>query len=137
MFAQARCRQHLAASIPERQLRAAARAGIGLSLEAPVERVVVLGLARRAHREAPHGGVGPVVGQRLDDAIARAAVGTVGERVAMAAVGRVGDLREAVRAGGDVGQHNGGLGARLVAVPHLEASIADWLEQRGLQALDV
>ena len=45
-----------------------------------------------------------VVGQRVDDAEARAAVRAVGERIAVAAVGGIEDLGQAVRAGREVGQ---------------------------------
>ena len=64
--------------------------------------VVVLGLARRAHREAGHRRGGPVVGHGADDRVPGTAVRAVGERVAVAAVGRVVDLGQARRTGGGV-----------------------------------
>ena len=89
--------------VEQREARPAGRAGVGLGVEAPVARVVVLGRAGVAHGEAGHGGGGPVVGDAQRDGEARAAVGAVGEGVAVAAVGRVGELGRAGRAGGQVG----------------------------------
>ena len=68
-------------------------------------RVVVLRLAGRAHGEAGHGRGRAVVRDRAHDRVAGAAVGAVGERVAVASVGRVVDLGEARRAGGGVDAH--------------------------------
>jgi len=106
------------------QARPAHGTCIRLSMETPVEGVLILGLAIRAHNEAAHGGVGPVVGQRLDDGETWTAVGAVGERIAIAAVARVEDFGQAVGAGGDVGQHQDRLGAMLLAVPDLKALVA-------------
>src|ERR1039458_5649515 len=91
-----------ALTIPQRKLRSADRAGVGLSVEAAVARVVVFGLTLRTHREGFHRGVRAVIGQRFDDAEARAAVGAIGERVPIAAVGRVEDLAQAIGTGRDV-----------------------------------
>ena len=55
-------------------------------------RVVELVPTIGAHLEAGHGRVRSVVGQRVDDGVARAALGAVGERVAVAARARVGHL---------------------------------------------
>ena len=82
--------------------RAAGGAGVGLRVEAAVERVAVLARAGRAHPEGRHGGGGPVVGRAERDGEARAAGGAVGEGVAVPAVGRVGHLAQAVRAGGEI-----------------------------------
>jgi hypothetical protein len=90
-----------------RDARAARRAGVRLRVEAPVGRVVVLGLAGRAHREARHRGRRPVVGHAGDDREARPAVGAVDERVAVAAVGGVEELGEAGVAGRGVGSDRG------------------------------
>ncbi len=88
--------------INESEAGPADRAGVGLGVEAAVGGVVVLFLAGRAHLEDTHGGVGAVVGYIGDDGEARAAVGAVGEGVAVAAVGGVEDFPQAVGAGGDV-----------------------------------
>ena len=82
--------------------RPAHRAGVGLRVEAPVGRVLVLPPARRAQRERAHGGALAVVGQVLDDREPGAAVGAVGERVVVAPVAGVEQLAPAVGAGGDV-----------------------------------
>ena len=83
------------------------RAGVGLRVEAPVARIVVLGAARRAHREGAHGGGRAVVRDVEDDRVPRTAVGAVRERVAVAAVGGVVDLGQAVvaRRGVDAHRH--------------------------------
>ena len=79
------------------------RAADGLSVEAAVGRVGVLGRARRAHREAGHRGRRPVVGEPGGDRVARPAVGAGDERVPVAAVGRVAQVGQAVVADGHVG----------------------------------
>ena len=102
-------RQHRARHAPELELRAALRAGIGLGVESAVCRVAVLARALGAHRELLHRRARPVVGQRLDDGVARSAVGAVGKRIAEAPVARVEDFAQALRAGRDVGHHQRGL----------------------------
>ncbi len=62
----------------------------------------------------------------MDDAEARAAVGAVGEGIAVAAVGGIGDVVQAVRAGGEIGQHQGGFRAAVFAVMDLEHRFALW-----------
>ena len=96
---------HPAVLIPQAEPRPAHRAGIRLRMEAAVERVVILGPARRAHHEAAHRGVRPVVGHRVDDAEPRTAVRAVGEGIAIAPIGRVANLGQAIVAGCDVGHH--------------------------------
>ncbi len=95
--------------VPSSPRRAIARpahgAGVGLRVEAAVGGVVVLALARRAHREGRHRRERPVVGDAPRDGEARAAVRAVDERIAEAAVARREELREAVGAGGRVGRH--------------------------------
>ena len=81
-----------------RRARPARRARVRLGVEAPVARVVVLGPAGRAHREARHRRQRAVVGDALHDREARPAVGAVRERVAVAPVGRVAQLAQACRA---------------------------------------
>src|ERR1039458_10355613 len=113
-----------ALTIPQRKLRSANRAGVGLGVEAAVERVIILGLTLRTHREGFHRGVRAVIGQRFDDAEARAAVGAVGERVPIAAVGRVEDLAQAIGTGRDVREHQSGLGPAGFAWADFKASVA-------------
>src|ERR1035438_1367432 len=72
-------------------------------MEAAIQRIVVFGLAGRAHCELHHGGLRPVVRDAACDREARAAVGAVGECVAIPTVRGVEKLAQAVRAGGGVG----------------------------------
>ena len=69
-----------------------------------------------------HRCVGPVVGQRLDDREARAAVRAVGERVPIATIARIKDFTKTVRAGRNVGQDERRLFTAFVAVADLEVS---------------
>ena len=64
--------QHTPGRAPAFELRAALGAGIRLRVKAPVRCVVVFAVALRAHREALHGRVGPVIRQGLNDGEARA-----------------------------------------------------------------
>ncbi len=98
------CRRGSVPRSPVAELRTAVRARHGLGVEAAVGRVAVLRLARRAERKLAHAGPGPVVRQIFDDRGPRAAVGAVGERVAIPPIGRVEQLAQAVVAGGDVGR---------------------------------
>ena len=97
------------AASPQFQTRAANRTGIGLRVKPAVARVVVFRPARRAHREFFHRGVRAVVGQRFDDAEARAAVGAIRERITIAPVFRIENFAQAIGTGGDVRQHQRGL----------------------------
>ena len=101
-------RRHRAVQV---EPRSAHVAGVGLRVEAPVRGVDVLRAAFRTHLERLHRRGGPVVGQRLDDREARAAVRAVRERVAVPPVRRVGQLREARGARGDVGRDEGEVAA--------------------------
>ena len=125
-----------ALAVPEFELGAAGGAGVGLGVEAAVERVVVFAVAGGAEGEGLHRGVGAVVGERLDDAEAGAAVGATDEGIAVAAVGGVGELAEAVGAGGDVGEDEDGFGAGVVAVADFEFVVAGGVEEGGFEALD-
>ena len=126
----------VAPGIPQLELRAATRAGVGLGVEPAVERVVVFALALRAHREFLHRSVRAVVGQRFDDGEARAAVRAVGEGISMAAIGGIENFPGAIGAGRDVGQDEDGLGAGVVALADFEAGVAGGIEEGELEALD-
>ena len=78
--------QRLSVGVQQGQLRPALRAGDRLGVESAVAGILVFGLAVAAHAEGVHRGPRPIVRQLLDDRPARAAVGTVGERVAIAAL---------------------------------------------------
>ena len=87
--------------------RPAGRTGDRLGMEPPVGRVGVFGPAIGAHLERRHRGLGPVVGQPLDDREARAAMGTIGERIPEAARRRIADLGEAGGTGRGIGSDPG------------------------------
>ena len=129
--------RRLAPGVHERHARAALRTGVGLRVEAPVAGVLVLGPAGRAHLEAGHRGVRPVVGDVSHDREARPAVGAVGERVAKAAVGGIEQLGEAVGAGGAVGRNRGARLPVARALADREAELAGVLERLGHHAFDV
>ena len=75
--------------VQQTQSGAAHGAAIGFRMEAPIGRVPVFPAAFRAQGKGGQGGAGPVVGQFPGNGIAGAAVGTVGEGVAVAPVVRV------------------------------------------------
>ncbi len=80
----------------ELQMRTAHRAGNRLGMKAAVERVFVFTPAIRAQGEIAHRGVGTIVGQGGDQRVARTALSTVDEGIAVAAVGRVVQFGQAV-----------------------------------------
>jgi len=125
-----------AATFPQFEMRAAYRARIRLGVEAAVVRVVVFGLALRAHRERFHRSVRAVVRQGFDDAEARATVGAVGERITVAAVFWIEDFAQAIRAGGDVRQHQRGFVAAGFAGADFKCRAAGGVEPQGFEALD-
>ncbi len=84
-----RDRERRSGGVRQRGPRPADRAGVRLGVEAAVERIVVLRLARGAHLEAGHRRGRPVVGDAAHDREPRAAVRAVDERIAVAAVGGV------------------------------------------------
>ena len=84
------------------QLRAADRAGVGLGMEAPVCGISILRRTRRTHRENLHRGLGPVIGDGLDDGKARAAVCAVDERVSCSTVLGVHEFFQAVSTEGNI-----------------------------------
>src|SRR5262245_24388338 len=79
-------RQHPTIVIPERQVRPTLRTGVGLGVEASVQWVIVLALARRTHRKMAHGGVWPIVGHCLQNAKPRSTVRAGDKRVTIAPV---------------------------------------------------
>ena len=118
------------------QRRAADRTRVGLGVEAAVGRVVVLGLAGRAHPEAGHRRERPVVGDPADDREARPAVGAVDERVAVAPVGGVVKLAQAVLAGRPVGRDRRVRLAAARALGDAEAGLAPRREPFPQHPLD-
>ncbi len=122
--------------VPQLEGRAAVRAGVRLSVEAPVPWVPILTTALRAHLKTFHRGVRAIVRQRFDDREARAAVRAVRERIPVTAVARVEDFGQTLRTGGDIGQNQGGLTPARVADANLEMRETGRIEVAELQALD-
>src|ERR1700730_7018888 len=71
-------------------------------MEAPVERVVVLGLAGWAHGKDLHGCFFSIIRDILHDGEARAAVGAVDEWIAVAAVGGIKQFAHAIVTGSGI-----------------------------------
>src|SRR5450631_4370237 len=88
--------------VPQFHLRTTVRAGIGLSVKAAIKRVVVLGLAARAHREHRHRCARAVVGDAAHNSEARSAICAIDEWVAIAAIRRIKQLAQAIGANRDV-----------------------------------
>src|ERR1017187_2523799 len=125
-----------AATFPQFKMRAANGARIRLGMEAAVARVVVFGPALQAHRERLHRSVRAVIGQGFDDAEARATVGAVGERITVASVFGIEDFAQAIRAGGDVRQHQRGFIAAGFAGADFKCRVAGGVEPRSFETLD-
>ncbi len=89
-----------------------------------------------AHREFLHRGVGPIVGERLDDGETRTAIGAVGKGIAKAAIVRVENFAQTILAGREVGQNERGLPALVGAFPDLEVVVTDGIEMGRLATLD-
>ena len=106
------------------QRRPADGASIGLRMEAAVSWVCVLRCAGSAHGKARHGGGGAIVGDVLNDGVARAAVGAVGERVAVAPVVGVAEVAPAGVAGACVGRNQREGAGLLVALKNGKACAA-------------
>ena len=129
-------RQDACPTFPQFQPRAANRARVRLGMEAAVVWFVVFGPALWTHRERLHRGVRAVVGQRFDDAEARTAIGAVGERITVAAVLGIEDFAQAIRARGDVRQHQRGLVAADFAGADFKCRAANGVKPRSFEALD-
>ncbi len=82
-------RAGIGARAVERKSRTAIGTGERFGMEAPIERVLVFAPAARTEREARHRGVRPIVGQGLDDRVARSALRAIREGIAIAACGRI------------------------------------------------
>ena len=91
--------------VPKFRMRPAIMAGVRLGMIAPVRGVFVLRQAGGAHREIFHRGPRPVVGERLKNAVTRAAMRAIGERITVAAVRGGKDLAQTFRAGGNIRHH--------------------------------
>src|SRR5437763_161652 len=84
------------ASTQERNVRTTNRTSIGLSMEAAVERIFVLALARRAQRKNAHGRLVPIVRHILNNGEAWTTIRAVNKRILVASVGRIKEFSQAL-----------------------------------------
>jgi len=110
-------------------MRTALGTGIRLRMKTARGGCVVFELARRALRELRHAGVGTVVGQTRRQRVARSAVDTVNEGMAITTVGGIKQFRQAIRADRHVG-HDAGLHFARLACRDGEALQADSLQHQ-------
>jgi hypothetical protein len=104
-------------------------------MKAPVRRIVILRRTRFAHHEFAHRGARPVVGERLDNGETRPAVGAVGEGVSITPVRRIGNVTQAIRAGGEVGHDERRLCAAS-AFTDFKRGESNWIQRPVFQAQD-
>lgn len=94
-------------------------------MEAAVFGILIFTEAVGAHGEFRHGGHGAVVGNVEDDAVARAAVGAVGEGVVVTAIGGIAGVGETGLADADVGRDEGEGGTGGIAFVDGKGGIAE------------
>ena len=97
------------------QARSALRAGHGLGVEAPVQRIAVLGLAAGTEGEAGHAGGSTVVGDGTGDGVARPAIGAIGEGIAEARIAGRAHVAQAVLADAHIGADQHAVAGMAVA----------------------
>jgi hypothetical protein len=124
-------------AIPERQLRPTLRTGVGLGVEASVQRVIVLRLTGLTQRKVTHGGMRSIVRYRLHNAKPRPTVRAVDKRVAIAPILWIEELLEASRTRRYVRQNQGGLLPTSVACLNDKSGRADGDEARYVTLLNV
>src|SRR5947199_146563 len=100
-------RSMTARGLPYRCLRSRRRMTADSLVASAIERVVILGLALRAHGEDRHRGLRPVVGNTAGDGEARAAVGAVDKRIAVTPVAGIEKFAQAIGTGGRIGRNAG------------------------------
>ena len=83
-------------------VRTTAPAGIRLRVKAPIQGIVILGLALGAHGKSGHRGLWPVVGNAARDSEARTAVRAIQKRIPIAPIRRVEQFAQAIGTGGGV-----------------------------------
>jgi len=104
---------NVAIRLAPRNVRPAFKAGVGLRVKPPIERVGILCGAGGAHGKAIHRGCRSVIGQRANDGKARSAIGAVDKGIVKASVGGVEQLAQAVVACGDVGRDERRVGSLI------------------------
>src|ERR1035437_4198935 len=117
-------------------MRPADWASIGLRVEATIRRGIVFGLALWTHRERLHRSIRAVVGQRFNDAEARAAIRAIGERIAVTAVVRIENFAQAIGTSRDVGQHKRGFITADFAFADFKIRVVERVKPSRFQALD-
>ena len=105
-------------------------------MEAPVERVVVLGLAGRAHGKDLHGCFFAVIGDILHDGEARAAVGAVDEGIAVAAVGGIKQFAQTVITGSSIRRDKRLALCSLLTVGDNEGVLVTWGDRFSCNRVD-
>ena len=106
-------------------------------MEAAVEGIIIFRLALGAHLEIAHGGFGTVIGHILDYGKAGAAIGAVGEWIAVAAVFRIEQLAKASLAGSDIRRDKLVFPCLCLALPNFKVFITAWWVILNIYALDV
>ena len=117
----------------EPQLRPTVGTGIGLGVKTAVGGIAIFGGAAGAEVEIAHRGIGAIVGNGLDDRQTRAAVGAVGEGIAVTSIVGIEDFRNTGVAGGRIGRGAGsdrGVGAGD------DGKTGGWMSRRQRFALD-
>jgi hypothetical protein len=71
-------------------------AGVGLSMEPPIQRFFILITTSFTHGEGSHGGFIPIVGYILDDGVTGAAVGAIDKGIAVSSIPRIIHFPQAV-----------------------------------------
>jgi len=110
--------------------------GVGLSVEAPVERVAVFGLAVRAHGKDAHCRLIAVVGHVQHDGEAWAAVSAVDERIAITSVGWGEEFAQAIVAGAGIGRDERAPLATLLAMLDGKRVFVAWYKLLADHAID-
>jgi hypothetical protein len=105
-------RQEIAAVVQKLKLWAADPAGVGLGMEAAVQRVVIFLPTQGAHRKNAHRGMHTVVGDFLHDRETGATIRAIDEGVPVAAVRRIQQLAQAVVSRSDLGRDQRALSVR-------------------------
>jgi len=122
--------------IDEVGLGAAGGAGIGLGVEASVQRIFVFCLAGGAHGEDAHGGLVAIVGDVLDDREAGATVGAVDKGIMITSICGIKEFAKAVVAGGGIRRDERvALGASL-AMGNDEGGLVTWLYRLDDERID-
>lgn len=122
---------HAAIRLTPRNVRSALKAGIGLRMKAPVERVSILCGAGGAHRKVIHRRGRSVIGQRADDGKARPAVGAVDKRIVIAPIGGVEQLTQAIVTGGDIGRNERGVSGLILRCHNAKALLVGGIPAAG------